>query len=75
MKLVSKIAARMVVAALVLGTPSAVLAARDGGRGGNNDGASQGEVRSALVALMNAATAALNSGACNSGESIPELPE
>jgi hypothetical protein len=72
MKLVRKIVSRMLVAGLVLGTPSAVLA-REGGRPGN-DGPSQGEVRAALVGLMNAATAALNSGAC-SGESIPELPE
>lgn len=73
MKLARKIVSRMVLAGLVLGTPSAVFA-RNGEGGGENDGVSQGQLRAAMVRLMDAATAALNSGACD-GESIPDLPE
>ncbi len=77
MKLAHRIVARIVVAGFILGTPSAVFA-RNGngnGNGGNSDGPSQGEIRTAMLSLINAATGALNSGACSGDHQIPELPE
>ncbi len=75
MKLAHRIVARIMVAGLILGTPSAVFARNGNGNGGNSDGPSQGEIRTALLGLINAATGALNSGACTGEHQIPELPE
>jgi len=74
MKLAHRIVARIMVAGLILGTPSAVFA-RNGNGNGNNNGPSQGEMQAALLGLINAATGALNSGACTGEHQIPEIPE